>query len=111
MVHLQQGQSPSSQMKFMLDFGFSRVIQTDGARVFTEGRTTEADARSTWELLNLMPSKPALPAEGGEIEQGHKQQEDKEREQAGPSEVEIPANFPITLSSWSYKPSLAEDME
>merc|ERR1719270_41369 len=78
MVHLQQGQSPSSQMKFMLDFGFSRVIQTDGARVFTEGRTTEADARSTWELLNQMPSKPA---EGGEIEQGRKQQEDKEREQ------------------------------
>merc|ERR1711994_1003899 len=133
-------------LQFMLDFGFSRVIQTDGARVFTgqefqeflennkiqhrlsapmasrsngraeqkikayksmltklfsEGRTTEADARSTWELLNLMPSKPgefspsriafrrerrhplipALPAEGGEIEQGHKQQEDKEREQ------------------------------
>ena len=130
----------------MLDFGFSRVIQTDGARVFTgqefqeflqnnkiqhrlsapmasrsngraeqkikayknmltklfsEGRTTEADARSTWELLNLMPSKPgefspariafrrerrhplipAIPAEGGEIEQGRKQQEDKEREQ------------------------------
>ena len=123
-------------LQFMLDFGFSRVIQTDGARVFTgqefqeflqnnkiqhrlsapmasrsngraeqkikayksmltklfsEGRPTEADARSTWELLNLMPSKPgefspsriafrrerrhplipALPAEGGEIEQGH----------------------------------------
>jgi len=31
--------------------------------------------------------------------------------QAGPSEVEIPTNFPITVSSWSYKPSLAEDME
>ena len=90
-------------LQFMLDFGFSRVIQTDGARVFTgqefqeflennkiqhrlsapmksnsngrveerikcyknmlsklhaEGRTTEADARSTWELLNQMPSKP-----------------------------------------------------
>ena len=27
------------------------------------------------------PLIPALPAEGGEIEQGHKQQEDKEREQ------------------------------
>merc|ERR1712018_1119354 len=65
-------------LEFMLDFGFSRVIQTDGARVFTEGRTTEADARSTWELLNQMPSKPD---EGGEIEQGRKQQEDKEKEQ------------------------------
>merc|ERR1711994_1170197 len=133
-------------LQFMLDFGFSRVIQTDGARVFTgqefqeflennkiqhrlsapmksnsngrveerikcyknmlsklhaEGRTTEADARSTWELLNQMPSKtgefspsrlafrrerrhpliPAIPVEGGEIEQGRKQQEDKEKEQ------------------------------
>ena len=70
-------------------------------KLYAEGRTTEADARSTWELLNQMPSKPgefspariafrrerrhplipALPAEGGEIEQGRKQQEDKEREQ------------------------------
>lgn len=25
--------------------------------------------------------------------------------------MEIPPNFPITVSSWSYKPSLAEDME
>ena len=133
-------------LQWMLDFGFSRVLQSDGARVFTgqefqeflennkiqhrlsapmksnsngraeerikcyknmltklyaEGRTTEADARSTWELLNQMPSKPgefspariafrrerrhplipALPDEGGEIEQGRKQQEDKEKEQ------------------------------
>ena len=133
-------------LQWMLDFGFSRVLQSDGARVFTgqefqeflennkiqhrlsapmksnsngraeerikcyknmltklyaEGRTTEADARSTWELLNQMPSKPgefsparlafrrerrhpmipALPDQGGEIEQGRKQQEEKEKEQ------------------------------
>ena len=70
-------------------------------KLHAEGRTTEADARSTWELLNQMPSKPgefsparlafrrerrhplipALPDQGGEIEQGRKQQEDKEKEQ------------------------------
>ena len=89
-------------LQWMLDFGFSRVLQSDGARVFTgeefqtflennkivhrlsapmmarsngrieerikcyknmltklhaEGRTTEGEARSTWELLNQMPSK------------------------------------------------------
>ena len=65
-----------------------------------EGRTTEGEARATWEILNSMPSRtgelsparlafrrerrhpliPALPAEGGEIEQGRKQQQDKEKE-------------------------------
>merc|ERR1712047_158503 len=70
-------------------------------KLHAEGRTTEADARSTWELLNQMPSKPgefslarlafrrerrhplipAIPDQGGEIEQGRKQQEDKEKEQ------------------------------
>jgi hypothetical protein len=70
-------------------------------KLYAEGRTTEADARSTWELLNQMPSKPgefsparlafrrerrhpmipALPDQGGEIEQGRKQQEEKEKEQ------------------------------
>ena len=64
-------------------------------KLHAEGRTTEADARSTWELLNQMPSKtgefspsrlafrrerrhpliPAIPVEGGEIEQGRKQQD------------------------------------
>ena len=89
-------------LQWMLDFGFGRVLQSDGARVFTgeefqtflennkiqhrlsapmmarsngrieerikcyknmltklhaEGRTTEGEARSTWELLNQMPSK------------------------------------------------------
>ena len=64
-------------------------------------RTTEGEARATWEILNSMPSRtgelsparlafrrerrhpliPALPAEGGEIEQGRKQQQDKEKEQ------------------------------
>ena len=66
-----------------------------------EGRTTEGEARATWEILNSMPSKtgelsparlafrrerrhpliPALPAQGGEIEQGRQQQQDKEEEQ------------------------------
>ena len=70
-------------------------------KLHAEGRTTEGEARSTWELLNQMPSKagefsparlafrrerrhpliPALPAQGGEIEQGRKQQDDKEKEQ------------------------------
>ena len=70
-------------------------------KLHAEGRTTESEARSTWELLNQMPSKagafsparlafrrerrhpliPALPAQGGEIEQGRKQQDDKEKEQ------------------------------
>lgn len=31
--------------------------------------------------------------------------------QAGPSQVEIPPSFPLTTNMWSYKPSLAEDME
>jgi len=31
--------------------------------------------------------------------------------QAGPSQVEIPPSFPLTTNTWSYKPSLAEDME
>jgi len=31
--------------------------------------------------------------------------------QAGPSQVEIPSSFPLTTNTWSYKPSLAEDME
>ena len=66
-----------------------------------EGRTTEGEARATWEILNSIPSKtaelsparlafrrerrhpliPALPAQGGEIEQGRQQQQDKEEEQ------------------------------
>ena len=70
-------------------------------KLHAEGHTTEGEARSTWELMNQMPSRagefsparlafrrerrhpliPALPAQGGEIEQGRKQQEDKEREQ------------------------------
>ena len=65
-----------------------------------EGRTTEGEARATWEILNSMPSKtgelsparlafrrerrhpliPALPAEGGEIEQGRQQQDNKDKE-------------------------------
>ena len=72
---------PDGPFEWMLDFGFSRVLQSDGARVFTEGRTTEGEARATWELMNQMPSRTALPAQGGEIEQGRKQQDDKEKEQ------------------------------
>ena len=66
-----------------------------------EGRKNEAEARATWELLQNMPSKPGqfsparlafrrerrhplmpcLPAEGGEIEKGREQMEEKDREQ------------------------------
>merc|ERR550534_7350 len=38
---------PETPFEWMLDFGFSRVLQSDGARVFTEGRTSEGEARST----------------------------------------------------------------
>ena len=56
----------------MLDHGFARVLQTDGAKVFT-GRTSEGEARATWAILNSMPSR----TEGGEAEQGRQQQQDR----------------------------------
>ena len=57
----------------MLDHGFARVLQTDSAKVFT-GRTSEGEARATWEILNSMPSRTA---QGGEVEQGRQQQQDR----------------------------------
>ena len=66
-----------------------------------EGRKSEGETRATWELLNNMPSRPGefsparlafprerrhplmpcLPAEGGEIEKGRQQLQDKADEQ------------------------------
>ena len=71
-------------------------------KLHAEGRTSEGEARATWELLNSMPSRtgelsparlafrrerrhpliPALPAQGGEVEQGRQQLQDKADEQA-----------------------------
>ena len=114
-------------LQWMLDHGFSRVLQTDGAKVFTgeefqkfleenkiehrlsapmmsrsngrieerikayknmltklhsEGRTTEGEARATWEILNSMPSKtgelsPAPPNVGTHSYQPFQQKEER----------------------------------
>ena len=85
-----------------------------------EGRTSEADARSTWELLQNMPSRPGqfspariafrrerrhplmpcIPADGGEAEKGkqqfqHKLDEQVKRNSRMPKNIKKPTKFVV----------------